>query len=86
MTLRPLPVRRSQIAKPISFRPFSGPSTKWSSASASLPGGVFDVLGRIVTVTAAEVRVVSSCPPWNSVWLWFLRDLRNPPHRVLEDA
>ena len=35
-----VPVLRSQIAKPISFRPSSGPSVKCSSASASLPGGL----------------------------------------------
>src|SRR5688500_3309460 len=40
VTLRPAPLRRSQSAKPTSFSPLSGPSSKCSSASASLPGGV----------------------------------------------
>ena len=51
MTLRPAPVRRSQIAKPISFRPAKTPSTKWISASASFPGGLPLSLGVILTVT-----------------------------------
>jgi hypothetical protein len=40
VTFWPPPLRRSQIAKPISLRPASGPSLKCSSASASLPGGL----------------------------------------------
>src|SRR6187401_2369523 len=52
VTLRPPPVRRSQTAKPISFNPSSGPSVKWSSASASLPGGLFLSFGVILTITA----------------------------------
>ena len=40
VTLRPLPLRRSQTANPISFKPSSTPSVKCSSASASLPGGL----------------------------------------------
>ena len=40
VTFRPLPLRRSQTAKPISLSPSSGPSVKCSSASASLPGGL----------------------------------------------
>ena len=40
VTLRPLPLRRSHTANPISFKPSSTPSVKCSSASASLPGGL----------------------------------------------
>src|SRR5262245_11821087 len=49
VTLRPTPLRRSQIAKPISFSPSSSPSVKCSSASANLPGGVPLSLGVILT-------------------------------------
>src|SRR5687768_14846439 len=50
VTLRP-PARRSQMAKPTSFMPVNGPASasKITSASASLPAGVLDVLGRIRT-------------------------------------
>jgi alpha/beta hydrolase fold len=40
VTLRPVPLRRSQTAKPTNFNSASGPSPKCSSASANLPGGV----------------------------------------------
>ena len=50
VTLRPVPVLRSQIPKPISFSPSSGPSVKCSSASASLPGGFPLSFGRILIV------------------------------------
>src|SRR4051812_9294293 len=40
VTLRRAPVRVSHTPKPINFRPASGPSVKWSSASASFPGGL----------------------------------------------
>src|SRR3954451_688895 len=39
-TLRPPPVFRSHTEKPISFNPSSGPWVKYSSASASFPGGL----------------------------------------------
>ena len=45
VTLRPLPLRRSQTANPISFKPSSAPSVKCSSASASLPWRVAFVVG-----------------------------------------
>src|SRR3954469_4679804 len=40
VTLRPPPVLRSHTEKPISFNPSSGPWVKYSSASASFPGGL----------------------------------------------
>src|SRR5215475_8766439 len=55
VTLRPPPPPPrldSQIENPISFSPSSGPSLKWSSASASLPGGLPLSFGVILTVTA----------------------------------
>src|SRR5437773_1842891 len=51
VTLRPLPPRRSQIEKPISFMPSIGPSLKCSSASASFPGGFPLSFGVILIVT-----------------------------------
>src|SRR3990167_6281492 len=39
VTLRPLPPRRSQTEKPISFSPLNAPSSKCSSASANFPTG-----------------------------------------------
>jgi hypothetical protein len=69
VTLRPAPVRRSQIAKPISFRPAKTPLTRWISASASFPGGLPLSLGVILTVTfcvaatdAFGLRMFSSEP------------------------
>src|SRR5579864_1324462 len=49
VTLRP-PVLRSQIEKPTSFRPSSGPPLKCSSASANLPGGLPLSFGKNFTV------------------------------------
>src|SRR3954453_21325836 len=40
VTLRPPPGLRSHTEKPISFKPSSGPWVKYSSASASFPGGL----------------------------------------------
>src|ERR1700733_2344049 len=56
VTLWPLPPRRSQMANPISFKPSSSPSTKCSSASASLPGG-FPTL----TLQTTETRTDGLC-------------------------
>src|SRR5919106_5617151 len=49
------PLRRSQIAKPISFSPPSGPASasKITSASASFPGGLPDVFGMTRTDTSS---------------------------------
>src|SRR4029077_12013433 len=58
VTFRPPPPRRSQIAKPISLSPSSGPLTKWSSASASFPGGLPLSFAVILTVTVSDWMVV----------------------------
>jgi len=50
VTFRLPPDRRSQIANPINFNPASGPSSKWSSASASFPGGFPVSFGVFLTV------------------------------------
>lgn len=64
VTLRPAPPRRSQMAKPISFSPSSGPSVKCSSASASLPGGLVLALGMKMTVRPVVAAMMSSlCKP-----------------------
>ena len=55
VTLRPMPLRRSQTAKPISFSPASGPSLKCSSASASFPAGLPRSFAMILTVRFAVV-------------------------------
>lgn len=70
VTFRPLPVRRSQIPKPISFRPESGPSWKCSSASASLPDSEKELSHgsgspRVLRVSASSVAPCSRrgyCP------------------------
>src|ERR1700680_2119040 len=59
VTLRPLPPRRSQMLKPMSFRPASGDSPpKCSSASASLPAGLPRSFGVILTVMVSELWLV----------------------------
>jgi hypothetical protein len=84
VVLRPAPVRRSQIAKPISLRPAKTPSTKWISASASFPGGLPLSFGMIFTTvfcgatTAAFVFMMFSSEPRVC---GFLRDLRNSSAR-----
>src|SRR5512145_1166396 len=71
----------------MSFKPASTPSLKWSSASASFPGGLPFSLTTNLTVTFAltvlVVAILSSC---GTVLWWFLRDLRNPTARSLEDV
>src|SRR5688572_23494491 len=57
VTLRPPPVRRSHTLKPISFSPSRIPSVKWSSASASLPGGLLFSFGVIFTITMTLRRL-----------------------------
>ena len=59
VTFRP-PFFRSQIANPISLSPSSGPPEKWSSASASLPGGVPLSFGRNFTVMSSSLRIASA--------------------------
>src|SRR5471032_629828 len=64
VTLRlppPAPRRISQIEKPISFKPSSGPSVKWISASASFPGGLPRSFGVILTVMMCFLRRLSPC-------------------------
>src|SRR5439155_4984298 len=79
VTLRPAPVRRSQIPKPISFKPASTPSLKWSSASPSFPGGLPLSLGTILTVRLeVVVWVVAILSSIGTVMWWFLRIQRNP--------
>src|SRR3954468_10434818 len=64
------------MLKPISFRPASAPPMKWSSASASFPGGLPLSFGVILTVVSA-VRLV--CIVLLLLWNrdWFLRGLRD---------
>ena len=59
VTFRPLPPRRSEMLKPMSFRPASGDSPpKCSSASASLPAGLPRSFGVILTVMVSELWLV----------------------------
>jgi hypothetical protein len=56
------PSRRLHTLNPTNFKPASGPSSKWSAASAIFPGGleaVFAVMNRIVRMSALcfQVRV-----------------------------
>src|SRR3954468_13101807 len=64
------------MLKPISFRPASAPPMKWSSASASFPGGLPLSFGVILTMVSA-VRLV--CIVLLLLWNrdWFLRGLRD---------
>ena len=55
VTLRPVPLRRSQTENPISFRPSRTPSLKCSSASASLPGG-FPLSLRLILTSMCSLR------------------------------
>src|SRR5471032_1504400 len=52
----PAPRRSSQIEKTISFKPSSGPSVKWISASASFPGELPRSFGVILTVMMCFLR------------------------------
>jgi hypothetical protein len=56
VTLRPLPVRRSQTANPISFMASSGPLVRWSSTSASFPGGLPLSFRTILIVILSSLR------------------------------
>src|SRR6266436_3708495 len=75
VTFRPLPPRRSQMLKPISFRPASGDSPpKCSSASASLPAGLPRSFGVILTVMVFELWLVCIVLLLVGNRDWFLRE------------
>ncbi len=98
VTLRPPPARRSHTAKPMSVSPVNGPASasKITSASASFPGGLPVVFGRIRTDC---VRFFNTAPffrtdlsafgrstPFSREHLWALgvrrKITRHRPHDV----
>src|SRR5260221_11085895 len=73
VTFRPLPPRRSQMLKPISFRPASGDwPPKCNSASASLPAGLPLSFGVILTVMVSELWLVCIVLLLVGNRIWFL--------------
>ena len=77
------PPRRSQMEKPISFKPSSGPSVKCSSASATFPGGFPLSFGVILTVMAALLPMMQ--PP-ASGGSWIRRRARTSRRMPARDA
>src|SRR5471032_2395833 len=73
VTFRPLPPRRSQMLKPISFRPASGDSPpKCNSASASFPGGLPLSFGVILMASVFELWLVGIVLLLDGNRDWFL--------------
>ena len=66
-----VPPRRSQIEKPMSFRPARTPSPKCSSASASFPGGLPLSFGVILTVRFAGVVWVVAILFFSGTVMWW---------------
>src|SRR5205823_10358101 len=62
-------------------------SVKCSSPSASLPGGLpFSLMTNLTMTVSFTVLVVAILSSSGTVLWWFLRDLRNPTARSLEDV